>query len=120
MISFHRLCENMDLVKIRSISPQNNKAVEIVRAGLNIDNDFWDKFIQVIGNSDGVADLLDVPKEKIIGWSSKIRKIIDQINNHDDETAKEEKSKMMPTGSLSIADPSGSTDTATPDLRPTP
>lgn len=109
----------MALAKVGAdVSPQSDRAVEVVRAGLNIGDDFWDNFIQVIGNPDGVADLLDIPKEKVTGWAPRIQKVIDQVSHHDDESSKEEKSKMLSTGDF--ADPAGSEGKSPSDLRPTP
>jgi hypothetical protein len=121
MLSFHRLYENMALAKAGAdVSPQSDKAVEVIRAGLNISEDFWDNFIQVIGNPDGVADLLGVSKENVSSWSGRIKSIMDQVDQHDDEKSREEKSKSLPTGNLSLADPVGSTGREPSDLRPTP
>lgn len=56
---------------------------KIVRKGLNIDDNFWDNFIRICGDSNALSKLLNVPKEKISSWSSIIQNKIQEINKKD-------------------------------------
>jgi hypothetical protein len=44
--------------------PADDKAMSAIRTGNGISDTFWDNFLQVINNSDGLSELLDVPAEK--------------------------------------------------------
>ena len=55
----------------------------------------------MIGNSDAVAVLLDIPKEKITGWASRIRQLLEKIQNMDSSSDKT-KHKMINTGDIRI------------------
>jgi hypothetical protein len=97
-----------------------SKAMAAVRTGLNLKPEFWDDFIQVLGNAEGLAELLDVSREKITGWAGKIRDILDQVQKSDDEESKNQKAEFVPTGDEEgIANPNGHPDHIE-DLRPTP
>jgi len=156
MISFHQLCENMELAKMNN-TPQgqiplggdqnqtppaqpsgptepsandnppsdgqtgavSDQAKEVVKAGKNISEDFWDNFNQVMGNAEGVADLLDVSKDKVAQWASKIKKVLDEIGQNEDEGAKD-KAASVPTGDGGMPSSPDSTATPAPNLNPTP
>ncbi len=118
--SFYRLYENM--TPALQSSGDETKSMEAIRAGLNLRSsdgqNFWDDFINVCGNSDALAELLEVPKEKVTKWTSKIKETLDKVKNSDSEEGKD-KSNVISTGNDEpLADPNGSKDQ--PDLRPTP
>ena len=73
----------------------NDESIAVVRAGLNIRPDFWDDFIRICGNADGLSELLDVPKEKISNWSVKINKILEEIGTMDDAEAGSKKAQPI-------------------------
>ena len=87
-------------------SGEETKAMEAIRNGMNVRKpecgDFWDDFISVSGNADAMADLLEVPKEKVTSWASKIRGLVEKIKDADDgeadADADSERSDMIPTG----------------------
>ena len=93
-ISFFQLMEVMK----ESEQHSTDKSVEAVRAGMNIRPDFWDDFIQLCGNSDGLSELLDIPRHKISAWSSKIMAALDHIKQADDGDAAHNKAQTIPTG----------------------
>lgn len=55
---------------------ENSKSLDIIRSGNNLRNkdcgNFWDDFINLCGNADAMSELLDVPKEKVTGWSQRV------------------------------------------------
>jgi hypothetical protein len=84
-----------------------DKATNVVRSGINLDQDFWDNFISILNNANGVAELFDVPREKVTNWASRIKEIINKINSEDNEKAKGNKAEIVPTGNEPLADPNG-------------
>jgi hypothetical protein len=85
-------------------SGEETKAMEAIRNGMNIRKpecgDFWDDFISVSGNADAMADLLEVPKEKVSSWASKIHDLIEKVKQKDGEESdpSNTRSEMIPTG----------------------
>lgn len=93
----------MDFWKLNEALENQNEdmAIRAIRSGLNIDEGFWEDFITVTGNADALAVLLDIPREKITGWASKIRQLVEKVNNMDSSSDKTKK-KMLNTGDLKI------------------
>jgi hypothetical protein len=73
------------------------KALEIVRKGMNLQrgSDFWADMISLCSNAEGMASLLDVPKEKITGLASKINKFKSKIDSSESESKKD---RLVKTG----------------------
>lgn len=73
---------------------------DVIKSGLNLDKDFWDNFMHISGNADGLSKLLGVSKDKIISWNSKIKSALEKVQ--DDESGDDEKtgerSNMIGTG----------------------
>lgn len=93
----------MDFWKFHETLMNQNEemAIRAIRSGLNVNENFWEDFISMIGNSDAVAVLLDIPKEKITGWASRIRQLLEKIQNMDSSSDKT-KHKMINTGDIRI------------------
>lgn len=68
----------------------NDRVNAVVVAGSNLSDDFWESFISLCNNNaDGLSEILNVPKDKIGTWGSKIRKILDtQTGNTDDKSSR--------------------------------
>lgn len=79
-------------------------AIRAIRNGLNISENFWEDFITATGNADAMAVLLDIPREKITGWGSKIRQLVEKVHNMDGESGDKTKKKMINTGDLKIGE----------------
>lgn len=75
----------------------DDKVLELIRKGLNLQrgSDFWDDLLYLCGNAEAMANLLDVPKEKITGLAGKINKLKTQVGSVD-KTSK--KDKLLVTG----------------------
>lgn len=74
------------------------KALEVVRKGMNLQRgaDFWDDFLSLCGNSEGMAALLNIPRENITGLGGRINKLKKEIEPDKKETRKN--SKIIKTG----------------------
>lgn len=73
------------------------EVMNVVRKGMNISDDFWDDFLSLCGNVDGMSALLGSPREKITGLGGEIKKFKAEIEKRDSgESAK--KDKMIKTG----------------------
>jgi hypothetical protein len=74
------------------------KALDVVRKGMNLQrgSDFWDDLLHLCGNADGMAALLDVPREKITGLAGRISKMIERVGGTDETNSKD---RLIKTGS---------------------
>lgn len=123
-LSFSKLLENMQ----KDTEQTERHAKEAVRAGLNLRSadcgSFWDDFIQVCGNTQGMAELLGVPTHQISRWGSRIRDYVTKVNREETEQNKDGKAVMISTGddSATLADPNGADvpGSTPPDTRPMP
>lgn len=83
-------------------SGEDSRSMEAIRNGLNLRKkdcgSFWDDFISVCGNADALAELLEIPKEKITGWPGKIKENLDKIQKLDNKS--NEKDAVMSTGDM--------------------
>lgn len=90
-------------------SVEDNKAMEVVRRGLNLRKpgcgNFWEDFIDICNDADGLSELLDVEQEKISRWAS----IIEEYTNKAEEEDTSDEKEIMPTGDETgpIANPAG-------------
>ena len=101
-ITFSELWEAMDNSPLMD-SGESNKADGIIRAGLDLRKDdeqsFWEDFMNLCGNSEGLAELLDVRPEQVSSWPEKIREHLDNIDHQDSESpTNAEDREMLPTG----------------------
>lgn len=99
MVSFRKLLENMSLEKTEG---SDSKALEAIRTGNSVRDNFWEDFLLVINNSEAISDLLDIPISKISGWHQKIKEALEQVKASDDHSDNKElnkNKKVLPTGS---------------------
>jgi hypothetical protein len=99
-------------------SGTENKAMEVVRIGKNLDKNFWENFTRLCNNTDGLAELLDVDVQKVGSWSSKIHEVLKKVENLDSN----KKNRMISTGNDGplAGDSDGGTSTTPGDTAPTP
>lgn len=82
-LSFDFLLEQLEEKDVLMDSGEETKAAQIVRAGLNISPEFWDNFITLFSNSEGMSDLLGVQRERVASIPTKIKEIINNIESKD-------------------------------------
>jgi len=85
---------------------EKSKAMRVIRTGMGLRNkdcgNFWEDFISICNDGEGLAELLDIPSEKIGGWVSKIKEALDKVEDSDSQQTGDEKAKILPTGGISF------------------
>jgi hypothetical protein len=107
MVSFATLWEQMDRDKARKSpllsSGDDDRALVVLRAGKELHDEestsFWDEFISLCGNADGLSELLGIPSHQIRTWPGKIEEGLDKLQSNTATTPSEkENAEMLPTG----------------------
>lgn len=80
MVSFCQLLHHMESNLHEN---ENTPAMQVIRTGLNIREDFWDDFISIANNPEGLADLLQVSPERITAWGGLIQENLDKVKEAD-------------------------------------
>ena len=102
--------------------PEDSKALRVVRTGMGLGepgsgSNFWDDFVSICGDAEGLSDLLGVSSDEIAQWPSKIEEAKKKVDSSDDEEGKtSNKREILSTGDADFATPAAST----PDTRPMP
>ncbi len=102
MVSFRQLWEQMEKTPLMT-SGEDSRALTAVRAGKDLhaedDTPFWDEFITLCANREGLAELFDVSPEKISSWPGRIKEYVDKLQKHDaEDPAQPEEQEVVPTG----------------------
>lgn len=97
MVSFQRLLDNMKLVREQSEADDDADAMEAIRIGLNQSEDFWAQFLLVLGDSEALSMLLEVPRTKISGWHARVRKYLDMVRSADDQPDPKKRATLIHT-----------------------
>lgn len=96
MTSFCRVIEQLDEHYALTNEP-DVKALAAVRAGLNIDPQFWEDFLQLCNNPN-LPYFLEINRSTIAKWPAKIRQHLTHIENMDSQHAATKKSNLITTG----------------------
>ena len=88
MLSFKEFQEESD----------DEKALRVVQKGMNLgDGKFWDDFLNLCGNAEGMSNLLGVAKEKITGLSERIGALKSKVKGAEVEKKKD---RLISTGKV--------------------
>jgi len=98
-VSFAKLWEMMD--QPVGDDDLDSKAMEAIRIGINIREDFWDDFLQLINDSSALSDLLGIEEAKISGWHARIKEHLDKVQSSDD-VPDEGKKELLGTGDIDL------------------
>jgi len=101
-LSFRSLWEQMEKSPLMT-SGMDSQALTAVRAGEGLHQDgetsFWDEFITLCANREGLAELFDVSADKVSSWPSRIKEHLEEMKKHHVESPHEdEQQEMIPTG----------------------
>lgn len=83
---------------------EETRAMKVVRAGMNLresedDMEFWNDFMQLCSDSEGMAELLGVKSAEVKRWSASIRENIAKVQELNSTNPEgENQSRVMPTG----------------------
>jgi hypothetical protein len=105
MSSFQRLWESMQADKAKEKSPHDDKAMSAIRTGIGVREDFWDDFLKVINNSDGLSALLGVPTTKISEWHSRVKHNLEKVRQADNVPDSKDSGTLLKTGMPDEPDP---------------
>lgn len=84
-------------------SGEDDRQLSTVRTGQQLHNEkqipFWDEFMSLCSDTEGLSQLLGVSKEMVSTWPARIREAIDKLEKRKrmNPTEKED-TKVMPTG----------------------
>ena len=85
-------------------SGEDSRAMKVVRVGMNLreaedSEEFWQDFISLCSDSEGMADLLGVKAAEVRRWAARIKDTIEQVKDMDSSNPEgEDDSKVVPTG----------------------
>lgn len=96
-ISFADLIEQLDKNDILMTSGEETKAMQVIRAGNSLSPDFWNQLISLCSNSDGLAELFNVSKDRILAWPTRIKEQLKKVENKDSQNGNEKES-VLSTG----------------------
>lgn len=83
---------------------EETKGMSAIRSGKGLRNEdegsFWDDFISLCSDAEGMANLLGVRRENVTSWPSRIREALEKVNKHDmqGEDKPDESEELIPTG----------------------
>jgi hypothetical protein len=104
MVSFWRLMQTMKEDEDAALldSGEESKAMRVVRTGIGLRNskdcgNFWDDFISICNDGEGLAELLEVSADKISNWASKVKEMMDKVESEDDQGTAGKKATIVPT-----------------------
>tara|TARA_Y100000034_G_scaffold134066_1_gene201497 strand:+ start:4540 stop:4938 length:399 start_codon:yes stop_codon:yes gene_type:complete len=84
-----------------TVTDTDPKALDAIRAGINLkeDESFWDDFIRIANNSEGLAALLDVRPDQVGQWGQKVQEALSKVKELDHREPDDAgKTEIMPTG----------------------
>jgi hypothetical protein len=85
-------------------SGDETSGLRVIRSGMALrsegDGSFWEDFLSLCNDADGLADLLGVKREIVASWASRVREALENVRRHDaqSEEKPDEKEKLLPTG----------------------
>jgi len=79
MSNFASLFESMDSFKKSKKELEDRMAIDAIKHGFNLDENFWKLFLSMLNSPDTLAKLLNVPTHKVTEWHSRITKYLNKF-----------------------------------------
>jgi hypothetical protein len=107
VVSFADLWEQIENKKAQNSplmsSGEDLQALTVLRAAKDMHKEnqpqFFDEFISLCSNAEGMAQLLGVSPEKVRSWPARIREVKEKLDKSNlMDTSVKEKKQMIPTG----------------------
>ena len=87
------------LEKVRQFREETEDAAfSAITTGQDVSDDFWDNFILVCNNKNGVAALLGVTPDRVATWQQKVQEALDNSKKKEPDTKINR--KIMDTGGI--------------------
>ena len=86
MSNFAYLFENMDRNRRSEEQFKDEKALEAIKMGINIREDFWQDFLMLLNDTESLSALLGIPAVKMNKWYSRVGKYLAKHYDTDDGT----------------------------------
>lgn len=96
-MNFLKLWENMNASKGEPQQEISPDAISAIRTGIGVSETFWEDFIQVLNNSEGLSALLEVDIDDIITWRKKIEDALSVVKDDDSEQDIGKNKKLIKT-----------------------
>lgn len=86
MLTFLKLWEIMSSQESLPLnaSGESSPAMRSIRRGLEMRGDsnrtFWDDFVQLCNDTDGVAELLGVQPDQVAGWGARVNELVEKVD----------------------------------------
>ena len=97
-MNFLKLWENMNSSKGEQPTEVSPDAISAIRTGIGVNETFWNDFIDVLNNSEGLSALLDIDIDEIITWRKKIEDALAVVQEDDGESDLGKNKKILRTG----------------------
>jgi len=98
MVSFADL---WDKIPQKINEEEDSKALAAIKIGLNVSESFWDNFMLVANDREGLAELLDVTPEQVAMWPIKIKENLDKVGPPSPDKTK---TKLLDTGEFDLGE----------------
>ncbi len=90
-------------VDTSTVTDVDPKALDVIRAGINLkeDESFWQDFIRIANNLDGLAALLGVRPDQVGQWGQKVEEALSKVkelDHREPDDAGQTKQELVPTG----------------------
>ena len=97
MNSFAKILDQMEAEQeVVALESYDSRATAAIRAGQNINPHFWQDFMKVCNQADALAELLNVRKEIIASWPSRVQQKLQEVIHLDGNAST--KTTLMKTG----------------------
>ena len=101
MLSFASMIEQMKKTPLMT-SGDDSRALTALKSGKDLHDDdetsFWDEFMTLCSNRDGMAELLNVSADKVSSWPARISDYLDKLEQKHADTPEKDEKEVLPTG----------------------
>jgi hypothetical protein len=96
MSNFAYLFENMDRARRLEKEYVDEQAMEAIQNGINVDEEFWQKFQMLLNNTEALGNLLGIPAIKMNKWRGRVQKYLTKYyEDHGEELDLKKKRKFV-------------------------
>ena len=93
MSNFARLFESMDSFKKSKKELEDRMAMDAIKNGMNIDENFWKNFLLLLNSPESLSKLFGVPSHKVTEWYGRVSKYLNKFLDSDESDLVEKPKK---------------------------